>query len=218
MESITGQIQTGEIIEIAAKTALSVIPVGGALITAIWDAVKSNAGQKRLDEWKELIETRLSQLDTTLEDLGSNENFASAMFVATEAAIKTSEQKKREYLANAVVNAATCSLEESIVMMFFDMVGKYTLWHLKILDFFENPTKFEGVSSENYYMGSPKTPLYEVYPELSDADALVNKIVKELYTDGLMSTDQLNVTMTGGGMVSSRVTELGRQFIAFLTN
>ena len=30
-----------EIIEISAKTALSVIPVGGALIAGVWDSIKS---------------------------------------------------------------------------------------------------------------------------------------------------------------------------------
>lgn len=42
--------------EISAKTALSMIPVGGALITSVWDSIKSNCAQKRLDEWQNVIE------------------------------------------------------------------------------------------------------------------------------------------------------------------
>lgn len=76
------------------------------------------------------------------------------MFQATELAIKTSENAKREYLANAVLNSLTCPFEESVVMMFFSMIGKYTLWHLKILDFFQNPKKFKKAQEGNYYMGS----------------------------------------------------------------
>ena len=207
----------GEIVEVTAKTALSVIPVGGALITSVWDSIKSNCAQKRLMEWQSLIENRLSKIDATLDDIGNNENFTSAMFQATELAIKTSENAKREYLANAVLNSLTCPFEESIVMMFFSMIGKYTVWHLKILDFFQNPRKFPQINEANYYMGSPKTPLFDVYPELRDKEAYVDRIVKELYSDGLMNTADLNCTMTSFGMISSRVSEIGNDFIDFIT-
>lgn len=206
-----------EMIEIGAKTALSVIPVGGALITGVWDSIKSNCAQKRLQEWQHLIEERLSSIDSTLEDVGNNEIFTSAMFQATELAIKTSENAKRVYLADAVVNSLSCPFEESVVMMFFSMIGKYTLWHLKILDFFQNPKKFDGVNESNYYMGSPKSVLFDVYPDLRTKEAYVDRIVKELYADGLMNTDNLNCTMTGQGMVASRVSSIGNEFIDFIT-
>lgn len=206
-----------EAVEISAKTALSVIPVGGALLTGVWDSIKSNCAQKRLQEWQTLVEDRLSKLDTTLEDVGANENFTSAMFQATELAIKTSERAKREYLANAVLHSLSCPFEESVVMMFFSMIGKYTLWHLKILDFFQNPTKFDGVNESKYYIGSPKTVLFDVYPELKSKESYVDRIVKELYADGLMNTENLNCTMTSSGMVASRVSHIGEDFIKFIT-
>lgn len=204
--------------EISAKTALSMIPVGGALITSVWDSIKSNCAQKRLDEWQNVIEERLSKVDESLENIGTNENFTSAMFQATELAIKTAENKKRIFLANAVINSLTCPFEESIIMIFFDMIGKYSLWHIKILDYFQNPLKFEIAqkSKSTYMMGSPKTVLYDVYPELRDKDEYVNRIVKELYDDGLMNTGGLDVIMTGDGMVASRVTDMGKEFIKFI--
>ncbi|WP_314874576.1 hypothetical protein [Stomatobaculum longum] len=204
--------------EISAKTALSMIPVGGALITSVWDSIKSNCAQKRLDEWQNVIEERLSKVDESLENIGTNENFTSAMFQTTELAIKTAENKKRIYLANAVINSLTCPFEESIIMIFFDMIGKYSLWHIKILDYFQNPLKFEIAqkSKSTYMMGGPKTVLYDVYPELRDKDEYVNRIVKELYADGLMNTGGLDVIMTGDGMVASRVTDMGNEFIKYM--
>jgi len=206
-----------EIVEVAAKTALSVIPIGGALITSVWDSIKSNCAQKRLIKWQSLIEKQLSEVNATLEDVGNNENFTSAIFQATELAIKTSENEKREYLANAVLNSLTCPFEESAVMMFFSMIEKYTLWHLKILDFFQNPKKFPQINEDHYYMGSPKTPLFDVYPGLKNKEVYVDKIVKELYSDGLMNTPDLNCAVTSSGMVASRVTEIGEDFICFIT-
>lgn len=206
-----------EIIEISAKTALSVIPVGGALIAGVWDSIKSNCAQKRLEDWQNRIEERLSKIELSLEEVGQNENFTSAMFQATELAIKTSENEKREFLANAVLNSLTCTFEESIVMMFLNMIEKYTIWHLKILDFFENPEKFNNVNKSKYYMGSPKTVLFDVYPELKEKEKYVDKIVKELYSDGLMTTESLNTMMTADGMVASRTSEIGKDFIRFIT-
>lgn len=71
-------------IEIAGKTALSVIPVGGTLITCVWDAVKGNAAQKRLNDWKGKVEERLSMLECTLEEIGNNEMFTSTIMKATD--------------------------------------------------------------------------------------------------------------------------------------
>ena len=43
-------------VEIVAKTALSVIPVGGALATSVYDTVKGNCLSKRQGQWKYALE------------------------------------------------------------------------------------------------------------------------------------------------------------------
>ena len=210
------QLTSNDIVEISAKTLLSAIPIGGELITNVWDSIKSNCAQKRLEDWQKNIEERLNHIDKTLEEIGNNENFTTAIFHATEMAIKTAENEKRAYLANAVVNSISCDLEESIMMMFFDMIGKYTIMHINILIYFRDPKKF--ISNSNVMMGSPKNFLYQVYPTFRENDKLVDKIIRELYADGLMNTEDLNSTMSVNGMLSSRITELGNNFIAFICN
>lgn len=74
------------VVEIAGKTALSVIPVGGTLISCVWDAVKGNAAQKRLDDWKEKVEERLSKVELSIDEIGSNEIFTSTIMRATDIA------------------------------------------------------------------------------------------------------------------------------------
>lgn len=56
-------------IEIAGKTALSLIPIGGTFISCVWDSVKAHAAQKRLDAWTDIVEQRLSKLEQTLDVL-----------------------------------------------------------------------------------------------------------------------------------------------------
>ncbi len=211
------ELTPGDMIEITAKTALSMIPVGGTLVTCVWDSIRANAAQRRMDEWKALLEHRLQNLETTIEDIGSNERFATAIMKATDSALKTMEEEKREYLADAVLNSVDCELNESIMMMYFDYIDKYTLWHIRILNFFSNPQKFPGIVAEKYFMGSPMTPLCDVYPELGDRQDIVDKIIKDLHNDGLMNTGDIHGIMSGGGMVASRTTSLGSEFISFIT-
>lgn len=207
-----------EAIEVTAKTAISTIPIGGALITCVWDAVKGQAANKRLDNWKEKVEEKLQLLDYSLEEIGNNEMFASAIMKATDIALKTMEEDKRTYLANAVKNSITISISESVMMIYLDLLDRYTVWHLKILHFFYNPSMFKAVNVSGFMMGSPMEPLLQAYPELSDNKPIINKIVKDLYNDGLMNTKDLNCSMTPSGMIASRTTELGNDFIRFIIN
>lgn len=203
-----------DIVEIAGKTVLSTIPVGGALITAVYDAVKGNVLSRRQEEWKKVLEERLSNLEDTLDNIGNNELFTTALIKTTEIAMRTAKEEKRLYLANAVVNTTSLDLNEEKLIVFLDLLDKYTISHIKIINFFFKPSRFEGVSSSSYMMGSPKTPLFDIYPEL-DND-LFNKIYNDLYTDGMVNTKDLNCTMTGAGMIAKRTTALGDEFLDFI--
>lgn len=211
-------LEKNDVFEITAKTALSVIPVGGTLITCVWDSIKANCAQKRLDEWKKLMEDRLTTVEITLNEASNNERFTTAMMKATDSAIKTMENEKRKYLADAVLNSLTCSIDESIMMMYFDLIDRYTLWHIKVLDFFSNPTKFREVSASKFFMGSPIEPLTLVYPELKGNEEFIDKIVIDLYVDKLMDTENINSIMTSQGMIAPRTTKMGNQFISFITS
>ena len=201
-------------VEIAAKTALSVIPVGGALVTSVYDTVKGNCLSKRQEKWKETLEDRLSKLETTLEEIGNNELFTTALVKSTEIAMKTAREEKMAYLANAVVNSLDPDIDEEKLIVFLSLLDKYTISHIKIIYFFNNPKRFDGISSSSYMMGSPSTPLFQVYPELNNG--LFKKIYDDLYTDGMVNTENLNVTMTGSGMVAKRTSQLGDEFLNFI--
>lgn len=203
-----------DIVEIAGKTVLSAIPVGGALITAVYDAVKGNVLSRRQEEWKKVLGERLSNLEDTLDNIGNNELFTTALIKTTEIAMRTAKEEKRLYLANAVANTTRLDLNEEKLIVFLDLLDKYTISHIKIINFFYKPSRFEGVSSSSYMMGSPKTPLFDIYPEL-DND-LFNKIYNDLYTDGMVNTKDLNCTMTGAGMIAKRTTPLGDEFLNFI--
>lgn len=202
-------------LEVASKTVIGLTPAG-ALYSAIWDSVKSKCVEKRFQEWKNKVEDRVRQMEITMDELGENEKFTTALFQATQSAIQTAETKKRDYLANVVRNSVSCDLEDSVFMIFLDLIHKYTVWHINILLFFENPENFDAVRRSRYSMGSPITLLEEVYPELKAEQTLVNKMIRELYVDGLLTNENMNTTMTENGMKTSRTTKLGNQFLDLL--
>ena len=61
-------------LEIVGKTALSAIPVGGALATSVYDTVKANCLSKRQEKWRTALEERLVKLENTLEEIGNDES------------------------------------------------------------------------------------------------------------------------------------------------
>ena len=205
------------IAEIAVKTGTSIIPFGGTLLSCIIDEVKSKSMQKRQDEWMETIEEKLSQCSIDLETIGDNENFTSAIIKATEIAAKTAEREKKEYLANAVVNAINFSADESILMIYMEMLEKYTVWHLQVLAHFTNPAKGIGVGNE--YMGGADAPLLRRYPHMRERVDLVDKIVVDLQNEGMLTSgNYMHSSMTSNGIYAKRTTKFGDDFIKFISS
>lgn len=201
-------------LEIVGKTALSAIPVGGALATSVYDTVKANCLSKRQEKWRTALEERLVKLENTLEEIGNDELFTTALIKATELAIKTAKEEKIAYLANSVINSLNPDLNEEKLIVFLDLLDRYTASHIKIIYFFFNPKRFEGIDSNSYMMASPSTPLFHVYPELNNE--LFEKIYADLYNDGMVTLKNLNTSMTGSGTVAKRTTVIADEFLRFI--
>lgn len=199
-----------EALEIGIKTALSTIPVGGTLITCIMDSVKSNTLQKRLDEWREMVEKRLSKLECSLYDIGNNELFTSCIIKATDTALRTSQSEKRIYLANAIFNSAQIDLDENIAMIYLNIIDKYSFLHIKILQFFCTDKTVDAVDIDKFI--SAENPIYYMYPELNEQKEIINKIIKDLYNEGLIDLDN-SYSLE---MMKKRTTQLGDNFINFI--
>lgn len=191
--------------------------MGGTLVTCIWDSIKANAANRRMEDWKNQVEEKLCDLKLSLDSIGNNELFASAMMKATDIAIKTAEDEKRQYLASAVKNSAMASIDESVMMIYLDLLDKYTLWHIRILHLFRNPKAFDQVYVDGITMGSASIVVEQVYPEIAKEKELLDKIVKDLQNDGMMSEGSyMHADMTANGVVASRITELGNNFLKYI--
>lgn len=102
-------------------------------------------------------------------------------------------------------------------LSYLDYLDRYSVWHLQILHFFQNPKANGNFQNSNLIMGSAIEALRPVFPELCQNVDLVVKIVNDLQMDGLMSRgNYMNATMTSNGVFASRTTELGNNFLKFI--
>lgn len=205
------------IAEIAVKTSTSVIPLAGTLISCLIDEIKSKTMQKRQEEWMEILENKLQQCVLDIKNIGDNENFTTAIIKATEIAAKTAEREKKTFLANAVANSIEFDAEESILMIYMELLERYTVWHLQILSHFVNPEL--GIGKANECMGSADVPLYRRYPHMKDRTDLVEKIVVDLQNEGMLTKGSyMHSSMTSNGIYAKRTTKLGDEFLRFISD
>ena len=67
-------------------------------------------------------------------------------------------------------------------------------------------------------MGGPSTVVEHCFPSLRGQREVYEQLVRDLQARGLIHQGQfLNVTMTGNGMIESRTTQMGKTFIAYVS-
>lgn len=196
-----------DVIESVVKSVLSEVPYVKFYIQAI-DSIKGNVLQRRYEQWQEKVGKRLSEIsqDVSLK-LGNNDSFATMLIKATELASKTNG-KKMDYLANAVKYTAENEIDEDNLIIMLNCIEKYTLSHILILKYLQNPSSFSN--GKQYIAGGLFTYFDDYYPDFNKA--LQSIILKDLFRDGLVNTDT-GGSMTSAGMEAKRTTELGDLFI-----
>jgi len=128
----------------AAKAGLGSIPIVGALASEILGLIITPPLEKRRQKWMTEVGDKLKQLEDQdkidLTTLASNEQFIDAVLIATSLAIKTCEDEKIKAFQNAILNTALGeSPDKTKVQIFLTLLDNFTIWHIKILHFINNP-------------------------------------------------------------------------------
>jgi hypothetical protein len=128
-----------EIAEVLGEAAVSVVPVVGGPIAAIWDDAIGAAYRKRRQVWEaELVDAVNDLIDRTegltLEGLATNHAFLDTVAHATVTAAWSGSQEKLEALRNAVLNSALPSdIDADQQAMFLRYIRDFTPSHLRLL-------------------------------------------------------------------------------------
>jgi hypothetical protein len=216
----------GDIAHLITRAALSMVPVIGGAAAEVFGATVAPPIAKRRDELIEAMVTKLKELEAridglSVEKLVSNQSFMITIVQATTMVIQKGQNEKIEALKNAVLNAALPQApEESLQLMFLDYIDTFTTWHMKILKFFDNPEEWftNHRLPFSIIMGAPSSALEAAFPELQGKRSFYDQIVKDLSIRGLLTNHEwLHTGMSQAGMLSSRTSEIGKEFIKFIS-
>jgi len=215
----------GDVGHSLVKAGISSLPIVGAAASELLSLIVSPSLEKRKSEWMEMVGNGLLDLEQkmgiVLEDLHNNDKFIDAAMDATQIALRTSQREKLNALRNALLNSVLPnSPDESLQKMFFSFIDIFTLYHIKLLELFQNPKKWferHGIKYPEFYISSSLSQLIEKAFQGLKRE-LYDQIWKDLFLRGLVSTEGLHVMMTASGADSKRTTAIGDAFIEFIAN
>lgn len=200
-----------DLVKGTAKVGVTWLIPGSSPLITILDELRTGEYQRRFDDFKDKVDEQFKMIkDVQLQQLKDNQLFATVLYIASQLALKTSETKRR-LLANAVVNAHSCTLSEDYVVILLNCFEKYTIKHLSLLQFLQDPKEFQR---KEYYMATSTMQIYSDYYSLNNEE-LDRIIVRDLYADGMISTDSLFTTATVDGCLEKKTTSLGDAMISF---
>lgn len=213
----------GDHLHLAAKAAVSMIPLLGGPAAEVFAALIQPPLEKRRDEWMHSVSEVLKELSERgidIDELRKDENFIDTVFQTTQIALRNHQASKREALRNAIRNTGLDREPNELLRhIFLQYVDLFSPEHLLILQLFSNPPAWFARNSRpfpNYSMGGLSSVLEDALPVFRGQRGIYDQVWRDLYSRGLVTTEGLHTTMSGHGLQASRTSELGNAFLAFI--
>lgn len=210
----------------AARGSLSMVPLVGGALSEAYNLLFAAPSERRqaaaVEEMLDAIVALQQAVEgISLEKLSENQSFISTLHRATRAMAATHQEVKREALRNAVLTVARgVAPDEDQVSIFIDAIEALTPSHLRLLSFLDDPEAWfqsGGLARPNITMGGLSTILEAAIPELSGRRAFYDQLGKDLHGRGYTNTEGFHTTMTVNGLFARRTSEVGRQFLSFIS-
>jgi hypothetical protein len=212
----------GDALHAVVRSGLGSIPFAGQAAVELLNAIVASPLEKRRTKWMEDVGNALKELEekmgVVLESLQEKDDFIDVALEATQFAIKTSIAEKKEALKNAILNSALPNPpEQSLQKMFLSFIDTLTIWHLRLLELFNDPPAFIKKHQIQFgNMGAMSHLVESAFPDLRGKRNLYDLIWKDLYSRALVTTEGLHTMMTGSGIIANRTTEIGRLFLNYI--
>jgi hypothetical protein len=156
-----------------------------------------------------------------LEAIRNDEQFISTVVQAAQAAARTHVHEKRESLRNAILNSAMPGpIDGTLQQMFVQWVDAFIAWHLRFLTFAESPARAfaeRGLDINSFMRGSQPMVIETAFPTLKGKQGLYDQIYNDLSQRGLAEAMPLGTVKHAAMFKQPTITNLGRQFLAFIT-
>jgi hypothetical protein len=189
------------------KAVVGALPVVGGSLNEFLAFVIGDPAQERRDDFMKATLERLIKLEATAEglrpeNLRDNEQFQATFIQAVRLATTTASADKKKLLQNAIINSAMGQMDETVRLLFIQMLDRITPMHAVLLSFFDNPRANPAAvqKAENISLGGAFAHLIEAaFPEIHSNGELLTRVVVDLYSMGLTTTNSVQGMMTGNG-------------------
>lgn len=218
---------SGDTVHAVIKSIASAVPTAGGPLSVLLETLFAPPIERRKDKWFKqlaevvsLLEQRVT--DLTAEKLSQNDNFITVAFQATQIALRNHHEEKLSALRGAVLHAGLpCGPNEHLQLMFLQFIDELTPIHLAMLSLLNGPVHWmeqHHIPNPGWDVGGVSTVVEHCIPGLCGKSEVYEQVVRDLQARGLIRQGQfLNITMTGNGMVEARTTEIGKAFIAYVS-
>ena len=104
--------------------------------------------------------------------------------------------------------------------MFLNFIDELTPWHLRILQYFENPKTWlakREINVPNWSFDSQRHVFDLAFPELKAKKELTSQLLRDLASRGLsIEEHSMNIGVSMASIFRTLITDLGRQFLGFI--
>lgn len=210
----------------AGKAIVGSVPIVGSVASELLSLVISEPVSKRRDAWMIKLYEELKDLEQVvngfrIENLKDNEQFVTVVLNATQLAIRNHSEEKLLALKNACINTALkINTDEDKQLIFLNYIEELIPLDIKLLYHFMNPEERcieKGVNTSRYGMGLPLNAFYECNKESNIDTNLVLMRMDNLIAKNLLNDFNYNVSCTPEGILSSRLSDLGKEFMEYIT-
>ncbi|MBX9576099.1 MAG: hypothetical protein K2X07_10720 [Caulobacteraceae bacterium] len=206
-----------------AKIVLGAIPVVGGAAQELLEKAVGDPLRRRQETWLAELGQALNALverveGISAEALAEDPAFVSAAARATQDALLTHSERKRDALRNTVLNVAVgVKLDDVLVGAFMSYIKRFSDGHLKLLALLREPMADDAYAAEarNTYAGSIYGVVSKSHPDIATQPELLDRLYADLSSEGLLGS--FKAIMTGGGLQTSQTTAIGNAFSDFIS-
>ena len=210
------------------KGAVSLFP-GGSFLAEYISLAQDHVADKRMNEWKAMVEDVLEKLPRSIEDLAQDEAFYSYVQVATMGAMRAFQKEKRELFANALYSAANkVDLDDDKKLLYLSLLNEYTTSHIVLLKYFSedhynpNADVIKGSAVTVYKdIGATESPMkgiVESIPTFADDTSFVKHLTEKLCSDSLIQLIDFGMPVSKERARAKKTTKYGDDFLTFIAD
>lgn len=207
------------------KGAVSATPLVGGLLSEYIGLAQEKVANRRMAEWKQMIEDKLDKLSSQFDTLTESEFFYSCVQITTVGAMRAYQQEKRQLFANALYNSVLLDLDQDKKLHFLSLLDRYILSGIKLLKYYsenhyrEDDYVRHGGMVTTYISPGTEHPIKHILennPEFNSDSEYVISLSEQLMGDSLISQIDFKMPESPEQARRKRTTKLGDDFLRFI--